>query len=155
MSVQAPTSPADSGPNRRVSGLVAVVVAAVLLVVGGIWTMSALNPTYASALSIDNPTEQRVKVQVRGADSTGWMPVGTVPAGQTYSPDHVIDQGQTWTFRFSHREVAIERTYERDELEAQDWQVTVPAELTQRLREEGITPNDTSPFDEPSPSDAD
>lgn len=77
--------------------------------------------------------------------------MGTVPGGQTYDPGHVLDQGETWTFRFSHRDIAVERTYQRDELDARGWHVTVPGELEQRLQQDGITLQESLPFEEPSP----
>lgn len=146
-----PASAGTRAAGGRISIWAAGVVGIALVVAAGVWVMVVLAPTYAEDLSVENPNEYPVQVQTRGSDSQGWLSVGTVPAGQTYDPQHVLDQGETWTFRFSHRDIAVERTYQRDELDARGWQVTVPDELEQRLQEEGITPQESSPFEEPSP----
>lgn len=147
MPVQTSTEPPAGSSRGAVPVWVAVVVGAVLVLAASIWVMDALTPEFVDELSIENPTDHPVKVQARGEEAEGWLTVATVPAGRTHRAGQILDQGQTWTFRFSRQEVAVERTYQRDELEGQGWQVTVPDELQERLRGEGVPAPEVTPFD--------
>lgn len=145
MSVQTRT-PRSDGRLSRLWLVIAGIVVAAVLIAASIWVMDALTPQFIDAITIDNPTEHTVQVHANGSNGDGWLTVGTVPAGQTKQAHRVVDLGQTWTFRFSRRDVGVEATYSRSELNAQSWQVTVPDDLEQRLEQQGIQPPG-SPFD--------
>lgn len=146
---RAPPRPprAHGRPGRgwlTAAGLVAVAG----VVAAAIWATTALTPTFIDTITVENPTDHPVTVQARAADDgTGWLSLSTVPPQQTVEVEQVHDLGATWALRFSHRDVAVEATYSRDELDARGWQVTVPDELPQRLREQNIPPPDPSIFD--------
>jgi hypothetical protein len=59
---------------------------------------------------------------------TGWLPIGTVDARSNSRVTEGIDQGDVWRFRYEvgpDRIAEVRRT--RDQLEAADWTVVIPA----------------------------
>ena len=64
-------------------------------------------------ITIVNPTEYDVDVDVTGPDRDGWLPVAIVGARSEKVAQGVIDQGDLWIFRFVHwGDPVDERSYE-------------------------------------------
>lgn len=85
-----------------------------------------------------NEIDYPANVDLRG-DGGGWLGLSTVPAHQTREIERVIDQGDTWTFRFSYGErEPVEVEISRKELVDAGWRVEVPEELERILRDEGV-----------------
>ncbi|MDQ3963614.1 MAG: hypothetical protein M3277_06860, partial [Actinomycetota bacterium] len=85
--------------------------------------------SFVDRVVLVNESDYHANVDVRG-DGGGWLGLSTVPAHQTREIEHVIDQGDTWTFRFAyggHDSVEIE--FSREELIDAGWRVEVPTEL--------------------------
>lgn len=80
-------------------------------------------------------------MQVAGEERSGWVTVGLVQDNGETEFGQVIDQGDTWIFRFDylgkHQE---ELETSRSELETSNWTVQVPDEFAASLREMGISP---------------
>lgn len=111
-----------------------------LLVVVSAGVFAACDDTsFIDRLLVVNQTEYPTRVEVRGEQS-GWLAIATVEAGDTNDVRQVIDQGTTWTFRFSYAGVRIETELTREQLERNGWEVEVPDGLSEALDEEGIQP---------------
>ena len=80
-------------------------------------------------------------VEVSDQDRSGWVDIGIAPSNEETSFEEVIDQGQTWVFRFGYagkHQEELEVT--RSDLERDGWTVEVPAEFEAALRELGVSP---------------
>lgn len=93
---------------------------------------------FVDRVVIANDSAYPANVAVRG-QSGGWMPVATVSSGQTRSVEEVIDQGESWTFRFAYAGHEVEVEVSREELVRREWRVEVPDELEQRLRADDVS----------------
>jgi hypothetical protein len=97
-------------------------------------------PTFVERLVVVNETDYHANVDVRGMEG-GWLGLTKVPANQDREVGDVIDQGPSWTFRFSYGSRApVDVTMSKQELIEAGWQVEVPAELEDRLQAEGVPP---------------
>jgi hypothetical protein len=93
-------------------------------------------PPTVDRITIANPTDYQLDVDVTGEDRQGWLPVAILEPGSERPVGEVIDQGEIWIFRFLYLgDPVMEVSVTRDELEGSDWRVVVPAEVEQRLRE--------------------
>ena len=89
------------------------------------------------AISMTNPTSYNVAVQVRGDDGA-WMPMSTARGQATTTVRDVIDQGDSWTFRFTAQgHPAGELHLTRDALEESGWVIEIPSDIEAQLREAG------------------
>lgn len=87
-----------------------------------------------------NRTDYPANVGLRD-ETGGSLGLATVPAESTREIREVIDQGTTWTFRFSYGgHEPLEVTLTKRELIAADWRVEVPLEFEQQLRQKGVIP---------------
>ena len=96
--------------------------------------------TFVERIVVVNDTAYATYVDVRG-QSGGWLGLAPAPAGASTDVRKVIDQGESWEFRFSygtHDPVVVEVS--RSELVDADWRVEVPAELEESLRDAGVPP---------------
>ena len=93
-------------------------------------------PPIVERVTINNNTGYDLDVQLSGPDGEGWLPAGIVEAGSERTSEQVVDQGEVWTFRFLHWGDNVgELSISRSELESNGWQVAVPLEVEERLRE--------------------
>lgn len=136
------TRPRPAPPRSRGEILTVVVAAvgglALLLVV-----FSALRlPPFVDAITISNPHEWHVEVEVDGPDRSSWIGLGGVGRATTHTYRSVIDSGKEWMFRFSYGgRDGGELTLSRAELERGGWKVTVPDEFVRRMRAAGVPPS--------------
>ena len=110
----------------------------VLAVVG--WLVACGSVSHVERIELVNETGYPANVDVRGSEG-GWLNLATVSAESSKEIEQVIDQGATWTFRFSyggHDPLEIEIT--RADLVAAGWRVEVPSELEDVLRAEDVPP---------------
>jgi hypothetical protein len=122
----------------RDSEVLPFVVAAVAALTFG-W-VGLRSPTRIDEVSITNPTDYTIAVEVRG-DSGGWLAMSTTRAHDSKAVADVIDQGDTWTFRFrAQGRLGGEVQVDRDALEAAGWELEIPAEVGDHLREAGARP---------------
>lgn len=106
-----------------------LVLAAILLVVS-----LTLGVPARETLHFDNRAGVAVRVTASDDGRTGWLPVGTVDAQGRASIKEVIDQGDVWRFRYESgpdRIAEVRRT--RDQLEAANWTVVIPADAADAL----------------------
>ena len=93
------------------------------------------------SITIVNDTAYPAEAEVTGEDRNGWLNLTLAQQGAETTVEEVIDQGETWIFRFDYigkheEEVEISR----QELEQNDWTIEVPPSFEQRLRALGILP---------------
>ena len=120
--------------SRRIEPMwVVLAVVAVL----GLVIVSRLVPDPATVdrVTIRNGTEYDLDVDAAASDHDGWTAVGIAPARSDGSFEQIIDHGGEWVFRFTGQgrdggEVQITR----DELEANDWVLTVPPSVADQIR---------------------
>ena len=81
------------------SDIVSVATAGAIAV--GVGFAFLRRPETIDTVSVTNPTDYDIGVAVRGAEG-GWMPMSTAQRDSTTTVvSDVIDQGATWTFRFT------------------------------------------------------
>jgi hypothetical protein len=137
------TRPRATRARQRLgdSELLPFVVAAIVSMAFGAAFLRS--PARVDEVSITNPTDYPIAVEVRG-DTGGWLRLSTANAHATKTLSDVVDQGDTWTFRFhaqghSGGEVHVDR----DSLEARGWELEIPAGVGDQLRDAGATPPGT------------
>jgi hypothetical protein len=89
-------------------------------------------PSFVPAVTVVNPNDGELAIEISGADGGGWLELGSVPPHSTGRWQEVIDQGGQWVFRF--RRVGDSRGFaqlqlSREELKAARWSITVPTRL--------------------------
>ena len=98
------------------------------------------SPATVDTISITNPTDYDIGVEVRGAEG-GWMPLSTAHRSTTTVVSDVIDQGPTWTIRFTAQgQQAGQLEFRRQALEAAGWEIEIPARTEEVLRDAGAAP---------------
>jgi hypothetical protein len=114
---------------------------AALAILAATMVLTACNGvSFVERILLVNETEYSANVDVRG-EGGGWLGLGTVSANETREVGDVIDQGPTWTFRFSYGgHDPVEVTVGKQELIEAGWRVEVPEELEENLRAEGVPP---------------
>ena len=123
--------------SRRIQPMwIVLAVVAVL----GLVIVSRLVPDAATVdrVTIRNGTEYDLDVAAAASDHDGWTPVGIALARSDRSFEQVVDHGGEWVFRFTGQgrdggEVQVTR----DELEANNWVLTVPSSVADRIRTSG------------------
>ena len=124
---------ARSARSRFLWALVMVVV----FVVPG----ACSDPSYVERVTVANPTDYPADVAVAGEEGAGWLSLGIVEANDEKTFARVIDQGDSWVFRFEYFDDHPEEIeFAASELESMDWQVEVPDGFAGALEQEGIEP---------------
>lgn len=89
-------------------------------------------------LRLHNPTDCTVNVEVAGDARTGYLDVGRVEAGTTSALKNTLDQGETWTFRFSYGgQVTSQTSISAHELAESNWRFDLPAQVGERANRRG------------------
>ena len=95
------------------------------------------SPETIDTVSMTNPTDYDIGVEVRGAEG-GWMPMSTAQHNTTTIVKDVIDQGAIWTIRFTAQgRQAGQLEIRRQALEAASWEIEIPASTEETLRDAG------------------
>ncbi|MDQ3575022.1 MAG: hypothetical protein M3404_08905, partial [Actinomycetota bacterium] len=116
-----------------------VAVVAVLVLVSS----GSRLPSYVDDVTVVNPHQWDVGVDVTGAERQGWLVLGTVDRGASHAFEHVIDQGEQWVFRFSYGGVdGGELVVPRADLESSGWKVSVPEQFAERMQAAGMSPSE-------------
>ena len=130
-------------PQRRIAIVIAALVGAAVLLIAVQWFLS--EPEKVSSVELANSSELDVRVEVSGTDRDNWLGLAIVPGGATRTIDGVLDQGETWLFRYSSGPfVADPVEVPRTSLEADGWRVEIPASAIQQLTDQGALPLSTS-----------
>jgi hypothetical protein len=135
-------------PQRTLSDyvradVVIIIVAIAAVVVVGLVALD--EPDRVGRLTVSNPTEFDVAVDISSSETGPWLPVALVDPGMTRGYDQVLDQGGTWVFRYraQGRDGGVV-TIARSDLAAAGWTIGVPDVVVQRLRAAGAPPSPCS-----------
>ena len=132
-----PRRPTIRGRDVFASMLLAVVMLAALF---GAARFTAV-PPHVERVEFVNPTVYDIDVDVTGGDRDGWVGAGIARRTSTTVVQEVLDQGDTWTFRFrAQGEDGGELTLPRVRLERDDRKVRVPSRVADDLESRGASP---------------
>jgi len=97
---------------------------------------------FVDRITVVNPTVFHLEVEVGSAEDGGGLVLGAVAREQTQNFTAVLDQGRRWVFRFSSGgKLGGQVIASRDEMERSGWRVTVPPEVDEHLRANGLLPS--------------
>jgi hypothetical protein len=104
-----------------------------------VWLAACSGPApTVDEITVANPTDYELEIDVTGEDRDGWLPVTIVQARSEAVARGVIDQGEIWIFRFRYVGEAVgELSLSREELERSGWRLDVPEEVEERLQQIG------------------
>jgi hypothetical protein len=96
---------------------------------------------YVSRVTVANPTDFPVNVDVSGGRRAEWLSLGSAEARSEVTTRDVVDQGDVWVFRFDYLGVHSARVEtSRADLARRGWRVEVPQILDEDLRAMGFRP---------------
>lgn len=99
------------------------------------------SPSYVERITLVNGGDFPAEVQVRGGEASGWLTLGRAEDNAETEFREVIDQGETWIFRFDYLgEHQEEVTMTRSDLEGSEWTVSIPDDFASSLRQKGFSP---------------
>jgi hypothetical protein len=100
------------------------------------------NVSHVERVVLVNPTEYDLLVDARGADEASWLGLGIANRNAETVVQEVIDQGETWVFRFSYvgEELGDERIA-RSDLVRNRWRFEIPERYGQILKDKGYAPS--------------
>lgn len=124
----------------RLARIGAVILAAVIGLAALISVTRLVEPDVSYVrITVENPLPYLVNVDVTGVSRDGWLALASVERGRTRVVEEVLDQGEEWVFRFSYGGVqAGEVVMSRDQLASENWRITVPTAVADRLRYAGL-----------------
>lgn len=134
-SVARPSPRAAGPPLARMIISVLVVVAAAVMLSGGI--LSLLEEPERTDVTVDNPTAYPVHVRVESAEEGSGLGLGTAHSESSRTFTGVVDQGERWRFEFRYGGIdAAEVIVTRDDVAAGP--IVVPSSAGRVLREAGV-----------------
>ena len=133
-------APSNVQRVRPIAGKIGVVLAVLAVLVISMWLVRP--PDFVDHVSVTNRSGYDLNVDVSDVNRDGWLPISVATGGgATTRTQDVIDQRDTWTFRFSYAgKNAGEISVPRSELADNGWRVAVPGSVAQNLRDAGIQP---------------
>ena len=132
-------APSNVQRVRPIAGKLGVVAALVVMLAVGLWL--ARGPAFVNHVGVTNKSGYDLNVDVTSSDHDGWLPISVATGGSTTVTHEVIDQGDTWVFRFSYAgKDAGEVSIPRSALAKNGWTVSVPDQVVKNLNEAGILP---------------
>lgn len=133
-------APSNVQRVRPIAGKIGVVLAVLAVLVISMWLVRP--PDFVDHVSVTNRSGYDLNVDVSDANRDGWLPISVATGGgATTRTQDVIDQDDTWIFRFSYAgKNAGEISVPRSELADNGWRVAVPGSVAQNLRDAGIQP---------------
>jgi hypothetical protein len=99
------------------------------------------DPEVVSRVTIDNPSRVDVNVSVQPTKDSARLILASVPPTTSATNLDVLDQGDEWIFSFSAGGVdGGTLRVSRAKLAADDWRLTVPDSVIQRLQSATFVP---------------
>lgn len=124
-------------PTVLAGSVVAVLVAIVVVAAAvGLFLVIEASEPDLTRLTVENPTDAKLQVAVKSSPDDALLPVTTLEPQTSRTLGSVIDQGERWIFVAGWGDVRGEFTVTRDELEASDWTVRLPASIAARVHAE-------------------
>ncbi len=140
-------NPTVAGPRRMHSPTIAqgfLITALLSATVAGVLLAGEVTrlPSVVPRITVVNPTQYNVQIDVTGLSRDGWLSLGGVRRETTKHLYEVIDQGNRWIFHFHYAgQDAGELSMSKAELRAGDWRLSIPPGVGARLRAAGLTPS--------------
>lgn len=135
----AQSPPRPPRARSRLPLLVAAVVACGLLLLQV--SIVLRGPDRIGALTIHNETDFHLNVALSGSPDGSRLMLGQVRRNGTKTVASVVDPGQTFVFELSYGGVESGTiTVDRSALETDQWQLTIPTEMSQPLHDAGLAP---------------
>jgi hypothetical protein len=126
-------APANVRRFGHVGRLACIALALAAMVALGAWLVRS--PDFVELVVVVNRTPYNLDVDVTGADRDGWMPMSVATGRSSTTTQDVVDQHDTWIFRFSHEGAhGGEIELARSELARNGWRVVVPDRVAEQLR---------------------
>jgi len=92
-------------------------------------------PPRVDHLTINNPTDYDLTIQLAPGPDRAWLPFAVIGLRSTREFHDVLDQGDSWEFRFhAQGQDGGNVTVTRAKLEADGWQLTVPDAVVTQLQ---------------------
>jgi hypothetical protein len=121
-------------------GLAFVLAVFVAVETFAVWAVRA--PGSLDRVTIENPNVHNLEIDVGDADRDRWLGLGTATREASRTFESVIDQGDTWVFRFRYGGIdGGQVVVSRDDLKSNRWRVLVPEEVGTRLTQAGLGPS--------------
>lgn len=140
MTVLAASPPAYQAVPKRRPFVRKLAVAALLVLCPAFASCSG--PRFVERVTFVNSTLYDLDVDVTDAKRDVWLDVGHVGRETETTTEQVLDQGETWIFRFRHEgRDAGELQVSRQDLQRNGWRVAIPQSVAERLRELGAEPS--------------
>jgi len=131
----------DASPDKRRRTLVYIVGAVVLAGIVLAFVAMSGGPKFISRVTVVNPTAYDLDVDIASGAGDGWTGLGTVERTGDETFQDVVDQGDTWIFRFSYGgKTAGEVRMTSQDLSRARWRVEVPPTFADTLRAAGVSP---------------
>lgn len=131
-------SPGLRSPRNAIGPILAGAVLLVALLQASFLDTVPLVPR----LTVDNPTQFDINVDLANGDRRGWVHLGTVGRESQSVLEEISDPGATWVLRLSYAGVeAGELVVPRSDLPAADWRLSIPAEVGARIADAGLAPS--------------
>lgn len=120
----------------------AIVVLGLVLFIALRLAETVAGPATIPMLRFENPTLYDLQIEVSDVRGEGWTRVGVARKESTTPILEVVDQGETWAFRFaSHGEDGGEVRSARAELVRNRWVVHVSRQVGKQLAARGAPPS--------------
>jgi hypothetical protein len=118
-------------------------LAVVVLTVGALWVaQSLLAMPDKVAVTVANPTEYDVDVEVRAPDAAAVTVFGRIERGSTRTQPNLLDPGEEWLISFRHEGSDLGELRMSDaELDDLGHTIEVPSEVAAEALAAGLTPS--------------
>ena len=134
--IQLPSARPSWREQPSLLGDAVVILLAGLIALLGVAVLDQ-RPTRLDQLTVDNPSDYELIVEVHGAEP-GWMPLATVGPHKSVPVTGPIDQGDTWYVRFSGQGRVLDPiVVRRDDLRDNGWHLAIPDLVGAQLRDQG------------------
>jgi hypothetical protein len=128
-------------PARSIGRYVRADAAAIIIAIASVLVVGVVvlaEPARVDRLTITNPSEYDISVDMTSGESGTWLPFAVVGQRSTRDYQQVLDQGDSWVFAFrSQGRDGGEVTVTRADLAAAGWKLTVPDSAIDRFRQDG------------------
>ena len=130
--IQSP--PAPPSQRRAAVEWIATIIVIAIVVVG--IDQLLRSPPFVNEVRVSNRSNLMIDVDASGAARDGWLPVAIARPNDTVATSEVLDQGDTWVFRFhagGHN--GGELRVSRDQLARARWTIAIPNRVIDRLQQ--------------------
>jgi len=131
-----------SGPAVIPREILVVALAGAIAITALVGIYGALRgPEFVERVTVVNETRYLVDIEIASPHEDGWLGLGPVSPDASHSFRSVVDQGDRWIFHVTAGPYdGGEFSLSKNELEREDWRITIPFEVGERLGSSGAAP---------------